>query len=37
MRIKTKNIYVPMTAHLIGNLLGNGIDVVMMITALTKV
>ncbi len=27
--IKTKNIYVPMTAHFIGNLLGNGIDVVM--------
>lgn len=27
--IKTKNIYVPMTAHLIGNLLGNGIDVIM--------
>lgn len=32
--IKTKNIYVPMTAHLIGNLLGNGIDVVMTIVAL---
>ena len=29
--IKTKNIYVSMTAHLIGNLLGNGIDVVMTI------
>ncbi|MCM1494259.1 MAG: CPBP family intramembrane metalloprotease [Bacteroides sp.] len=27
--IKTKNIYVPMTAHFIGNLFGNGIDVVM--------
>lgn len=27
--IKTKNIYVPMTAHFIGNLLGNGIDVIM--------
>lgn len=27
--IKTKNIYVPMTAHLIGDLLGNGIDVIM--------
>lgn len=29
--IKTKNIYVPMTAHFIGNVLGNGIDVVMTI------
>jgi membrane protease YdiL (CAAX protease family) len=29
--IKTKNIYVPMTAHFIGNLLGNGIDVIMTI------
>ena len=29
--IKTKNIYVPMTAHFIGNLLGNGIDVIMAI------
>ena len=29
--IKTKNIYVPMTAHFIGNLLGNGIDVIMMV------
>ncbi len=27
--IKTKNIYVPMTAHFIGNFCGNGIDVVM--------
>lgn len=27
--IKTKNIFVPMTAHFIGNILGNGIDVVM--------
>lgn len=26
--IKTKNIYVVMTAHFIGNLIGNGIDVV---------
>ena len=26
--IKTKNIYVVMTAHFIGNLLGNGIDVI---------
>lgn len=29
--IKTKNIYVPMTAHFIGNLLGNGITVIMTI------
>ena len=29
--IKTKNIYVTMTAHFIGNLLGNGIDVIMTI------
>ena len=29
--IKTKNIYVPMTAHFIGNLLGNGLDVIMTI------
>lgn len=28
--IKTRNIYVPMTAHFIGNLLGNGVGVVMM-------
>lgn len=32
--IKTKNIYVPMTAHFIGNFLGNGIDVVFAIIAL---
>lgn len=32
--IKTKNIYVPMTAHLIGNLLGNGIDVIMTIISM---
>lgn len=32
--IKTKNIYVPMTAHFIGNLLGNGIDVIMTIIAM---
>ncbi len=32
--IKTKNIYVPMTAHFIGNLLGNGIDVIMTIISL---
>lgn len=29
--IKTKNVYVPMTAHFLGNLLGNGIDVVMAV------
>jgi hypothetical protein len=29
--IKTKNIYVPMTAHFIGNLLGNGADVIITI------
>lgn len=29
--IKTKNVYVPMTAHFIGNLLGNGIDVIMTV------
>lgn len=29
--IKTKNIYVPMSAHFIGNLLGNGIDIVLTI------
>lgn len=32
--VKTKNIYVPMTAHLIGNLLGNGIDVIMTIISM---
>lgn len=32
--IKTKNIYVPMTAHFIGNLLGNGIDVVMAVISM---
>lgn len=32
--IKTKNIYVPMTAHFIGNLLGNGIDVITTIISL---
>ena len=29
--IKTKNIYVPMTAHFIGNILGNGIDVILTV------
>ncbi len=32
--IKTKNLYVPMTAHFIGNLLGNGIDVIMTIISM---
>ncbi len=32
--IKTKNIYVPMTAHFIGNLLGNGSDVIMTIISM---
>lgn len=32
--IKTKNIYVPMTAHFIGNLLGNGMTVIMTIISL---
>ena len=35
--IKTKNVYVPMTAHFIGNLLGNGIDIVFtIITMITN-
>ena len=32
--IKTKNVYVPMTAHFIGNLFGNGIDVVFTVIAM---
>ncbi|MDY4079802.1 MAG: CPBP family intramembrane glutamic endopeptidase [Clostridium sp.] len=32
--IRTKNIYVPMTAHFIGNLLGNGMDIVMIIISM---
>ncbi len=32
--IKTKNVYVPMTAHFIGNLLGNGIDIILAIIAM---
>ena len=32
--IKTRNVYVPMTAHFIGNLLGNGASVVFAIVAL---
>lgn len=35
--IKTKNVYVPMTAHFIGNLLGNGIDVVLTVIAMISV
>lgn len=31
--VKTKNIYVPMTAHMIGNLLENGMDVIMTVIA----
>ncbi|MCQ2963933.1 MULTISPECIES: type II CAAX prenyl endopeptidase Rce1 family protein [Streptococcus] len=27
--IKTRNIYVVMTAHFLGNLLGNGVDVIL--------
>ena len=32
--IKTKNIYVPITAHVILSLLGNGIDIIKLVTAL---
>ena len=32
--IKTKNVYIPMTAHLIVNLLGNGTDVIFTIRAM---
>lgn len=32
--IKTKNVYVPMTAHFIVNLIGNGIDVIMTINSI---
>lgn len=34
--VKTKNVYVPMTARFIGNLLGNGISVVMSIVSLLR-
>ena len=34
--IKTRNIYVVMTAHFIGNLLGNGFDVVFTAIQLIK-
>lgn len=32
--IKTKNVYVPMTAHFIGNLFGNEINVIMIIISM---
>lgn len=32
--IKTKNVYVPMTVHFIGNLLGNGIDIFFTMIAM---
>lgn len=32
--IKTKNMYVPMTAHFIGNLFGNGITVIMSVISM---
>ena len=32
--IKTKNIYVPMTVHFIGNLLENGITVIMSLISM---
>ena len=32
--IKTKNIYIPMTAHFVGNLLGNGVDVIITIISM---
>lgn len=32
--INTKNIYVPMTVHFIGNLLGNGMTVIMTIISM---
>ena len=32
--IKTKNVYVPITAHFIGNLFGNGIDIIFTTIAL---
>lgn len=34
--IKTKNVYIPMTAHFIVNLLGNGTDVIFTAAALLK-
>ncbi len=32
--IKTKNIYIPMTAHFIGNVLCNGIDIIFIIISM---
>lgn len=34
--MKTKNAYIPMTAHFIVNLLGNGTDVIFAAAALLK-
>lgn len=34
--IRTKNVYVPMTAHFIVNVLGNGVTVIMTIVAMCK-
>lgn len=34
--MKTKNVYIPMTAHFIVNLLGNGTDVIFTPAALLK-
>ena len=34
--MKTKNVYIPMTAHFIVNLLGNGTDVIFTVAALLK-
>ena len=31
---KTKNVYVPMTAHFLGNLFGNGVNVILMIISM---
>ena len=34
--IRTKNVYVPMTAHFIGNVLGNGVTVIMTAIAMCR-
>ena len=34
--IRTKNVYVPMTAHFIVNVFGNGVTVIMTIVAMCK-